>query len=64
MKTTWAILVSLGVAASVAAYYAKHRTAEPATNFRTVAIQRGELLSTIRLRGPWSRKNWLTSVRR
>jgi HlyD family secretion protein len=51
MKTVFAILILLGVAGGGAAYYAKHRTADPATSLRTAAVQRGDLLSTIGAKG-------------
>jgi HlyD family secretion protein len=45
------ILVVLGAAAGGAAYYATHGAADSATRFRTVAIKRGDLLSTISATG-------------
>jgi HlyD family secretion protein len=52
MKTALMILALLGVAASGAAYYAAHKTVTgPTTCFRTIAIKRGDLLSTISATG-------------
>ena len=48
MKTAFVILAMLGVAGGGAAYYATHKAvADPVTRLRTVAIKRGDLLSTI-----------------
>ncbi len=47
MKTVFAILILLGVAGGGAAYYVKHRTADPGTILSTVAVKQGDLLSTI-----------------
>jgi len=46
-----AIFVLLGATAGGAAYYATHVGADSATTFRTVAIKRGDLLSTISATG-------------
>ncbi len=51
MRTTLAILAVLGLAVGGAVYYATHLTAEPVSNFRTVTIERGDLLSTISATG-------------
>jgi HlyD family secretion protein len=48
LKTTFAILILLGVAGGGAAYYAQHKTAAAtAARLSTVAVKRGDLLSTI-----------------
>ena len=47
MRTAYVILILIGVAAGGAAFYAKHMAADPVTSFQTVAIKRGDLLSTI-----------------
>jgi len=47
MKAAFAILVMLGVVGGGVAYYANHKTAGPVTGLRTVAIKRGDLVSTI-----------------
>jgi HlyD family secretion protein len=51
MKMALALLLVIGLAAGGAAYYTTHMAADPATNFRTVAIKRGDLLSTITATG-------------
>jgi len=51
MKTVFVILVVISAAASGAAYYATHRATDSVTSFRTVAIKRGDLLSTISATG-------------
>jgi HlyD family secretion protein len=51
MKAALAIFVLLGALAGGAAYYARHRTAGPRTQLRSVAITRGDLLSTISATG-------------
>ena len=51
MKTVFVILIVIGVAGGGAAYYAKHMATDPATSFRTAAIKRGDLLSTISATG-------------
>jgi HlyD family secretion protein len=52
MKTAFAILVLFGIAGGGAAYYANHKAvADPTTSLRTVAIKRGDLLSTISATG-------------
>ena len=51
MMRTSVILVLIGAAAGGTAYYAKHTAADPATSFRTVAVKRGDLLSTISATG-------------
>ncbi len=51
MRTISVILVLLGAAAGGVAYYARHVGADSATSFRTVAIKRGDLLSTISATG-------------
>ena len=47
MKTVFVILVLVGAAAGGMAYYATHKVADSVAGFRTVAIKRGDLLSTI-----------------
>ena len=47
MKATLLTLVLLGVAGGGWVYYAQRPTADTVTQFRTVAIKRGDLLSTI-----------------
>ncbi len=47
MKRVFAIFVLMGTAAGAAAYYITHVSAEPVTSFQTVALKRGDLLSTI-----------------
>jgi HlyD family secretion protein len=52
MKTALAILVFLSIAGGGAAYYATHKAVtDPTTCFRTIAIRRGDLLSTISATG-------------
>jgi HlyD family secretion protein len=52
MKTAFAILALLGATGGGVAYYAAHKpVADPAPSFRTVAIKRGELLSTVSATG-------------
>jgi HlyD family secretion protein len=51
MKTVVTILVLIGVVGSGAAYYANHAASDPTTSFLTVAIKRGDLLSTISATG-------------
>jgi HlyD family secretion protein len=47
MKTVFVILVLIGVVGGGTTYYVKHVASDPTVSFRTVAIERGELLSTI-----------------
>jgi HlyD family secretion protein len=51
MKTVFVILVLLGVVGGGTTYYVKHVASDPTVSFRTVAIKRGELLSTISATG-------------
>jgi len=51
MKAFFTVLVLLGIAGGGAAYYARYKADKPVTNFRTVAIKRGDLLSTISATG-------------
>jgi HlyD family secretion protein len=51
MRTVFVILVVIGAAASGAVYYARHVPADSVAGFRTVAIKRGDLLSTISATG-------------
>jgi len=51
MKTVFVILVLLGAAAGGMAYYATHMPADSVVGFRTAAIERGDLLSTISATG-------------
>ena len=51
MRTAFAILVLVGVAAGGAAYYTTYVTVDSATSFRTATIKRGDLLSTINSTG-------------
>ena len=51
MKTALVVLILLGAAAGGAYYYTTQVAAEPATSFRTTAIKRGDLLSTISATG-------------
>jgi HlyD family secretion protein len=51
MKTVFVILVLIAVLGGGAAYYVKHVASDPTMSFRTVAIKRGELLSTISATG-------------
>jgi HlyD family secretion protein len=52
MKPILVVLVVIALAVAGAAYYATHLAADPVTSFRTVAIKRGDLLSTIPATGP------------
>ncbi|MEI8375186.1 MAG: efflux RND transporter periplasmic adaptor subunit [Planctomycetota bacterium] len=51
MRTTLFILVLIGAASGGAVYYAKHATTDTRPAFRTVAVTRGDLLSTISATG-------------
>jgi len=51
MKTVFVILVLIGVVGGGTTYYVKHVASDPTVSFRTVAIKRGELLSTISATG-------------
>jgi len=51
MRKIFFFLVLIGAAAAGAAYYTTHVAADSAMSFRTVAIQRGDLLSTISATG-------------
>lgn len=51
MRTVFVILVLSGGVVGGAAYYARHTAADPVTGFRTVAVKRGDLLSTISATG-------------
>lgn len=51
MKALVATLVFVGVVGSAVAYYATHMAADSVARFRTVAIERGDLLSTISATG-------------
>lgn len=51
MRMALAILVVIGLAAGGATYYFAHMAADSVNVFRTVAIQRGDLLSTITATG-------------
>ena len=47
MKIVFVALVVVGLAAGGTVYYTKHVAADAAVSFRTVAVKRGNLLSTI-----------------
>lgn len=47
MKKAFVILILLGAAGGGAMYYTRYKAANPVTTFRTMAIKRGDLLSTI-----------------
>ena len=47
MRTVLVILVLVGAASGGTVYYAKHGATDAIVGFRTVAIKRGNLLSTI-----------------
>lgn len=51
MKAILATVVVLAVAGGGVAYYARHTAADPVTGFRTAAVKRGDLLSTISATG-------------
>lgn len=51
MRTLLILLVVVGVAAGGAAYYVKYVNADAAVVYRTVAIERGDLLATISATG-------------
>ena len=51
MRTALFILVLIGAASGGAVYYAKHATTDTRPAFRTVAVTRGDLLSTISATG-------------
>jgi HlyD family secretion protein len=51
MKRVLAILVFVCTAAGAVAYYITHVSAEPVASFRTIAIKRGDVLSTISATG-------------
>ncbi len=51
MRTAAVILILIGVAGGGAAFYAKQMAGDPVTSYQTVAIKRGDLLSTISATG-------------
>ncbi len=51
MRRVLVVLLLIGATAGGTAYFAKHTAANPGTRFRTAAVQRGDLLSTIAATG-------------
>ncbi|MBN1395077.1 MAG: efflux RND transporter periplasmic adaptor subunit [Pirellulales bacterium] len=51
MRTAIALILIVSIAAGGAAYYVKHSGNDDAASFRTVPIQRGDLMRTIRASG-------------
>ncbi len=51
MRFLLILVVVVGLAAGGAAYYAKQLTADPPTEFRTVAVEKGDVASTITATG-------------
>ena len=52
MRTATVFSILIGVAGGGAAFYAKQMAANPVTSYQTVAIKRGDPLSTIIVQGP------------
>ncbi len=51
MRLLFSIVGVIGIVAGSAAYYVKYVAAEPTTSFRTAAVTRGDILSTIKATG-------------
>ena len=51
MKTILVFFVAIGAMGAGAAYYAKHKSAQPTARFRTETVTRGDLVATISATG-------------